>query len=235
VSEGTPDDPDEYVTLITSLPTPESLFRSRQTPLSRIRLEERLKMLRSEDAAELSAIEDVLAWNRLALTTTDADVAARAGRTLRDLRHEATRAIVAERLEIRTAMASLRRRAAGRPAPARDEAFGVGPLTDRIRAGWSEPAFGLERRMPWLPEAARLVADRDAAGLERLLLDVAWRRLKRREGEHVFDFVAVVVYVLKWHIVDRWTRQDETDARHRFEALADAALAAHGPVAFAEP
>ena len=225
------DDPDRYVMLITSLPTPESLFRSRQTPLSRIRLENRLAVLRPEDAADLERVVDTLNWDRLALDMAEADILARAERTLRDLGDETLKTIVRERLAIRTAVAALRRRHAGEGPPAAGEPFGVGSIGDRIRARWSDPAFGLERPMPWLLEADRLLSEGDAIGLERLLLDVAWRRLKRREGEHLFDFVAVVVYVLKWHIVDRWTRYEEGAARRRFDEMVAAALAAHGPVA----
>ncbi len=221
---------DRYVTLITSLPTPESLFRNRQTPLSRIRLDARLGMLRPEDAAELAQVEDIVSWDRLSLTMSDADVIARAERAMAGLGHGTLRTIVRERLEIRTAVAALRRRAHGDGPPPEDAPWGFGHVARRIRAAWTEPAFGLDRTMPWLPEADRLVRARDATALERLLLEVAWRGLKRREGEHLFDLPAVVIYVLKWHIVDRWTKADAALARRRLEGLVADALAAHGPV-----
>ncbi len=48
---------DLYITLLTSLPYHGELFGEQQTPISRIQLESRLRLLEPEDAVTLDAIE----------------------------------------------------------------------------------------------------------------------------------------------------------------------------------
>ena len=44
-------DPNAYVMLISSLPNPEPIFLAKQTPLSRLKLDQRLRVLTPDDAA----------------------------------------------------------------------------------------------------------------------------------------------------------------------------------------
>jgi hypothetical protein len=64
----------------------------------------------------------------------------------------------------------------------------------------------------------------DAPGLERILLEAAWRHADRLVGAHDFDFEAVALYVLRWDLLDRWTRYDAEAAAARFGALIADAL-----------
>lgn len=85
----------------------------------------------------------------------------------------------------------------------------------------------MERRFPWLPEAARLVERGDALSLERLILSESRRSMRAHVGFGRFDLLAVVVYVLDWNIADRISRANAEAASRRFRALADAALGPH--------
>ena len=60
--------------------------------------------------------------------------------------------------------------------------------------------------------------------LFRSLEEQAWKNVSRQAGEHEFDFEAVVIYVLKWDIVDRWVRYNGEEAAKRFEELTRAGL-----------
>ena len=84
---------------------------------------------------------------------------------------------------------------------------------------------------PWLPQAAGLLASGQALALERLLLERAWRHHSRLQVGHYFDFVAVVIYVLKWNMVARWSRISQQGARDRFLQLVDAGLGHHSAFA----
>lgn len=225
-------DPDAYVMLLSGLPRPGPLFVAKRPPLSRLRLDRRLKVLTPEHTAMLAMIEDALSWSRLPIAATDGDVIARGEEALARLDSATLRSIIRSRLDMRTCVAALRRRARGEEAPRKGTVWGFGTLLTRIRRAWTRPAFGLETVYPWLPQAAKLIGRDNALPLERLLLEQAYRDLDRHGGFHIFDFEAVVIYVLKWDILDRWARYDGALATERFEGLVHAGLDAYTHIAF---
>lgn len=220
-------DPNAYVMLLSSLPSPEALFLAKQPPLSRLKLDQRLRVLTEEDAAALKLVEDALDWRQLPITTSEQDVIDRARAALTGIQNETLLQIVRDRLEIRTCVAALRRRYRGEGPPPRETVWGFGRWIGHITRNWTEPGFRLDGVFPWLRQADRLMQQDDATALERLLLEVSYKRLQRLAGEHIFDFEAVVIYVLKWNIVDRWGRYNAEAAARRFEDLTQAGLGDH--------
>ena len=225
-------DRDRYVALISSLPSSEKLFLAKQPPLSRLRLNRRLRVLTPEDAEALRLVEHALDWRELPMSASDADVIARGRDALSRLKSPTLGSIVRERLEIRTAMSALRRRSRGEGAPQGDTRWGFGRWVDHIRRNWTEPTFRLDGVFPWLQEANRLLAGDDPVALERLLLQHSHRLLSRHAADHLFDLEAVVIYVLKWDIFDRWARANAVAATRRFEDLAAAGLGAYADLSF---
>lgn len=211
-----------YVMLMSSLPRPPSLFGATQTPISRLRLERRLRVLTPEDAADLALIENALQWGHLPIELSTDAVLRRARLAMIRTGNPTVRRIIRDRLEMRTIVAALRLRHRGEPAPA--GAWGTGRWTRHIARNWTEPTFRLDGVVPWIAEARRLLTDDDPVGLERLLMDRTWSSLGRLAGDHEFDFEAVVIYVLRWNLVDRWVRYDGAAAAKRFDRLVDAAL-----------
>ena len=53
-------DPNAYVMLMSSLPSPEALFLAKRPPLSRLKLDARLRVLTPEDAHVLRLVEGLL-------------------------------------------------------------------------------------------------------------------------------------------------------------------------------
>jgi hypothetical protein len=216
---------DEYLTLMASLPALGPLLAARRPPINRVRLEARMKMLKPEHRAELLRLESLLAWRALPLETTDAEQVARARALIPALSRPALRGAAQDRMELRTVLAALRRRAAGEDAP-READWGYGRHARAIAANWREPDFGLARAYPWLREAQEMLAKGESASLERLILGVVWEGLSRRALGHFFDYEAVALYALRWRLVERWTAYDAQHAAARFRALTAAALAA---------
>ena len=70
--------------------------------------------------------------------------------------------------------------------------------------------------------AHRLLSANDSVALERLQFAVNWKMLQRVETGHYFDFEAVVIYVMRWSMVDRWIRYNGEAAVERFRKLVDA-------------
>lgn len=210
-----------YVLLIASLPYLTSLFAPKQPPLSRRQLDRRLRLLSDEDAETLRRIEALIAWDQLPLGRTDEDLVAEVDSCLASLTEPTLRSIVLHRFELRTVLAALRRRHRGAGAPSAGSVWGVGRWTEMIRRNWSDGDFGLGRVYPWLPEARHLLEQDETVALERLLMTQVWADLDRQGLTHAFDLPAVVLYVLRWHLVVRWSRTDAAPAMERFDALLD--------------
>ena len=215
----------EYVQLMASLPALGPILAAKAAPINRVRLRKRLQqMLRPEHFAEIEVAASILAWPRQAMLTTDADYVSKARKVIPTLKSEIVRQLIHNQLEQRTVLAALRRRHAGQEAPAAAEIWGYGRYVDRIRANWREPGFGLGQSLKWVLPAKDKLDKADAAGLERILLEAAWRQADGLVGAHDFDFEAVALYVLRWDLLERWTRYDAEAAAARFDALVTDAL-----------
>jgi len=223
-------DPDAYIMLISGLPSPEKLFFAKRPPLSRLKLDQRLRVLTAADAETLKLVEDALNWGQLSIALSEQDVINRGREALTRIEHETLRRIVRERLELRTCIAALRRRARGEGPPG--EPWGFGRWIAHITRNWTDPGFRLENAFPWLREADDMIKQGNAPGLERLVLEQSYKRLQRAAGEHTFDFEAVVIYVLKWNIFDRATRYNAEAALRRFEDMTQAALGHYAKLSF---
>ena len=218
---------DDYIMLMTSLPHHGSILRCRQTPLSRIRLDQRLRVLDDRDAEQLRLVAGTVHWLWIQSLDSDASVVRLAHRNLEQIQHPLLRRLVTERLELRTVVAALRRRHRGDEAPRPGETWGFGRWLPHITTYWAEPAFRLERAFPWLPQARQLLEAGAALELEKLLLTTLWDHLGRAAESHYFDFVAVVIYVLRWDLIARWTSYNASDATERFSGLIEEGLGEH--------
>lgn len=215
---------DQYLTLMASLPAIGPLFGSTQTPLSRIKLDQRLTLLDEPDRQVLSRVEQSVFWSYQPLGRSDAHIIQSTRQWLEELHNPLLHELVCFRLEMRTAIAALRRRHRGEEAPPVDQRWGFGRWLNTIRQHWHEPAFRLEGVFPWLAHAEQLLHEGDALALERLLLSSVWQHLDRASHGHYFDFEAVVIYVLRWSIIQRWIHYDSQIAARRFQSLVEAGL-----------
>ena len=216
---------DQYVMLICSLPVhPANLFKAQQTTISRLRLDKRLKLLEPRHMEELALIEKVVQWKRLPMELTDEDFLRQAGELFAKVESAFVKDIVNFRLELRSLIAALRRRHLGQDAPSDKEVWGCERWLPTIRRHWQQPDFGLSGAVPWIAEANKLLESGDSAGLQRLQMEVNWNHYRRVAGGHLFDFEAVVIYVLRWDMIDRWVRYDGQAAQARFQRLVEEGL-----------
>ncbi len=203
-----------YYTLIASLPGLPPTFETDRSPISRPRLVERLEMLEEEHAKLIRKVRDFLAWDRETLDRTDDEFIARYEEVVPPLTNSAVRTVVNDRMNMRTIASAIRRRRAGK-GPGR----GVGEFADHVNRHFQDVDFNLGGRFAWIAEfdaafrAGRLV---DA---ERVLFTEHWSHWSRAAERHHFSFEAVVFYLARWTLVDRWTSHDADRGRERFEAL----------------
>jgi hypothetical protein len=199
-----------YYTLIASLPALPSRFDVDRCPITWPRLEQRLRLLEPDDAETLRRLIDFLAWDRQPLDRTDADVIVRHKSLLETIRHPLVRQIVDDRMDMRTIISGLRRRRLNQGPPP-----GVGRWTETIRRRWNEPQFGLQTRYPWIVKLEQLLNDDELDEADRLILSVNWERWKRAAANYHFTFDAVLLYVARWAIVNRWTSRNAQLGRDR--------------------
>lgn len=203
-----------YYTLVASLPALPPHFEIDRLPISGAQLEHRLRLLHPDDLADIERMRDLLFWDRLKLEVGDATVAARyvefRGRAV----HPIVRAIAEYRMDSRTIIAALRRRRRGMDPP-----NAVGPWVRSIRRNWNKPDFGLGHRFSWIFPLDQALATGDIREANRIILDNAWDRWTRMAEEFFFSFEAVVLYVARWDVLDRWTSQNADLGKERLEHL----------------
>ena len=213
----------KYVTLMASLPPLGQLFEAKQTPISLLKLESRLKLLSEKDAILLNQIASLIAWSQQPMERSDPQFIAEAKRFFEEVRNPTLREVVEYRLNLRTIIAALRRRYRGESNPPLGQPWGIGRWVNYIEHHWTEPGFHLEVIFPWVLEANSLLNAKNSVALERLQFEVNWKMLERVGAGHYFDFEAVVLYQMRWSMVDRWTRYNGHGevAVERFRKLVD--------------
>jgi len=211
--------PDKYITLMASMPALQNPLQARELPLSRLRLDNRLRLLDDADGELLRRIERVMEWERVRMADSDADVIAELNALMRSLPSPRLRTVVRDRFERRTLLAAMRRRRRGEAAPPDREPWGYGRYVHQIRRNWSRPHFGLRRTMPWLAELREMHDAGDTLELDRSMLRLDWSNLVDARASHEFDFEAVVLYVLRFNRIARWLGHSVPGARARFDEL----------------
>jgi hypothetical protein len=217
----------KYIVLMASLPPLGKLFEAATPPISRIKLESRLRLLDATDSQTLEQISNLIAWPAQPPERTDPEFVADAHRFLESARSPTLRNLVTQRLELRTIVAALRRRHRGEDQPPTGEIWGFGNWVGLIERKWSSPTFGLEVIFPWVSQAHDLLQEDDLIGLEKLQFSVVWSMLDRLGAAHHFDFEALIIYLARWSLVSRWSCYKGEAAVARFRGLVDSGLGNH--------
>jgi len=211
---------------MASLPALGPMLAARQVPINPARLERRLGLLEPHDRATVEEVANLLSWSRFPLISDDAVFVRKAIQVVPTLSGPTLAELVRDRLELRTVVAALRRRSAREEPPSSDLVWGFGRFTSRIRDNWREPALGVQSAFPWVTAARDALEKQDAVALERIVLEAAWNKASRLAVRHDFDVEAVALYLVRWHLLERWTRYDAEAAAARFTVLVESALAA---------
>ena len=202
-----------YYTLVASLPALPPRFDVDRCPITWPRLEMRLRMLHAADQLTLKRLVDFLAWDRQPFQRTDQEVISHYHALMATDGHRLVRSIIDQRVDMRLIISAIRRRRLDLPPPP-----DLGQWSSLIRRRWNMPQFGLQARFPWIAEMDRLLALGAAGQIEKLVLSVQWAEYTRAAHDTYFSFEAVLLYVARWAVIHRWTSQNETLGRERFES-----------------
>jgi hypothetical protein len=214
---------------MASLPPLPSFERAERLPINQVRLLERLNMLEPDDWVIVERTVLFLAWQRQPVERTDSEVVV-FFRQIMELTasHPVLRQMIEFRMNVRTILAALRRRHRGLPAPAVDEPWGVGPWVQHVTRHWDDADFKLRMVFQWIPQARQyLEAGEETLALERLLMRLIWEQVDFLTQNNLFGFDALLAYLFKWDIVQRWLSYNRETAQARFDALVTEVIGEH--------
>ncbi len=211
-----------YYDLIASLPALPAHFDVERPPISELRLTERLRMLDLDDAAVVQQWLQFVHWDRQVLDRTDDDVARTYQRLVSEISNPTLLEMIQRRMDTRTVIAALRRRRAGLSPPT-----GVGQWVEKIRNHYQHPEFQLQSRYPWIGRFDQLLTTGQALEAQRLIFEFNNRELDELPPHDMFSFEAVLVYLARWEIIDRWTSLDAEAGQVRFETMIEETLGEH--------
>ena len=210
---------DGYYTVVASLPHLPYFANAERSPLSRLRLEQRLRMLDADESRQIYQAEFLAGWRLPAGKLGGGNIAKHYKTALQSISQPVLREFVEYRLDIQTIVAALRLRQAGRDPGQYPGTWGIGRLVKHIEAHWDAADFRLGTVYPWVYEAASYLAAADAMALDRLLMDTVWRKLSRLGDMRPFGFEAITAFVFKWDILQAWLQRDAFAAKQRFQTL----------------
>lgn len=217
----------QYYTLHASLPALPPFHKAKVLPISRERLEMRLGMLAAEDAEVVEQTWSYFEYERQPMDRTDVEMVAFYKQFMREVTQPTLRAIMDFGMSQRTIVAALRRRQRGLPAPHPGLLWGGGAYVGHIERHWSHADFHLTPVFPWVPEARRFLESNEILALERKLKDLNWNFLDRLVDGQYFTFDAVLIYLVKWGLLNQWLLHDEETATERFKTLAAEMILGH--------
>lgn len=214
----------KYAMLMSSLPPHKrDLFATGQTPISRIQLNKRLQWLEPDDAADLAKIQSLLYWSE-ATHDTDREFIAHANALLATVNNDFFCRVITWRLELRTLIAALRHRHKGMKTPPPKQELGFGRWTLFINKNWEQDDFGIGNQLSWIGKANSLIKADNPLALEKLLLNLVWQHYEQEGNGHYFDFEAVIIYALRWDVINRWSSRNSDKALQRFSGIVEKCL-----------
>lgn len=212
-----------YYTLITSLPRHSKHYKIKQTPISRIQLEKRLKILPEQKRLLLTNLTYCI-WDswfnpKLPLAKTKLN-----SKNLLALNIPFINELIQWFFDVRSVFVALRLRKVQQTPPINPQDFWSTRWNIRLISNWNVHDFGLKYVYPWLPEVSSKMSANETDDVEDIILNVLWKHLDNIESRHFYDFEAIVIYILRWHIVNYWSQFNEKTAYDRIRKLSNKIL-----------
>ena len=153
-----------YYDLVASLPHLPHFEHAERLPITRLRLDQRLRLLKPAHADQLARAQSLVCWrlDRVALEDRMRRRSREYAALMASPLEQPLREYVAFRMDQQTLVAALRRKREGLESLDGAGPWGVGPWVRHVQMHWDEPDFGLAHLYPWLPQARDLLAAGDA-------------------------------------------------------------------------
>jgi hypothetical protein len=205
-----------YFTLIASLPRLASFRSAEHLPINKVRLDQRLRILDPDHAAQLFRAEFFVVWLPTQSGSDFLDIVRTYRTFMQQPLHSALREYVEFVVDQRTILSALRIKESGLPLPEEDASWAAGRWSGWIKSHWDDQYLGLKQMYPWIEEAHELLRSKDVWGLENLRLQQCWNKLTRIGSDNLFGFEAVVSFYFRWHILNDWLAHDAEKSKNAF-------------------
>jgi len=209
----------QYYMLMASLPALPRFDQSERLPINRERLVSRQSLLTPEDHLLVMCAGKFMGWFPELGEGSNAEVIACYERLMRIVSRRKLWFLFELPVNLMTIMVALRRRHRGNGVPSEGEAWGMGPLVGHIRRHWDDYDFKLGSVYPWILQIRTYLKKEMPLELERFVLDLVWDRFSLPLPGGPFGIEALIAYLFKWSILQRWLSQDKEGARQRFGEL----------------
>lgn len=211
--------------LVSSLPQLPVRFDTGRLPISWPTLRDRLRMLDPEDSFVTRQVGLYFLWDRQPLDRTDDEVIARYHELMQESANPLVRHLIQSRTEMRLLLSAIRRQRAGLGPPNwAGNVRGAEALTSHVRKHWNQPHFNLGARYRWVEAFTRFYDSGDVVEAQRVVFAERWNDWTRIAEKHTFSFEAIIAYLVRWEIIDRWASQNPEAGIARFANLIEETL-----------
>lgn len=210
----------QFYMVASSLPRMDASFKISEPPISRLQLEKRLKLLPEETASLLFAIE-LLAWTSWFMPKQSVIETRKLYISTLETKSDFISNITNWYLDLRSVLAAIRMRNEKKDPPHDPQNYWITRWEHQLIQKWNEPDFGLKSVYPWVPKITACIEKNDSASVEEFLLAHIWNYLSKMEAGHYFDFEAITVYLLRWNIVNYWSKFNKTKVLECIDVLCD--------------
>tara|TARA_R110001592_G_scaffold52649_9_gene161381 strand:- start:104186 stop:104893 length:708 start_codon:yes stop_codon:yes gene_type:complete len=214
---------EDYTALLCSLPHLVNPFKYQSQSISLVQLQKRMNMLSYDDYVWLNKLRQLFYWGGISLDQDEAVLVKQAQRFMDELNNDNIKSWLLWRMDIRSIISAMRRRKQGQSAP-KGTLWAYGNYINHIENNWSSPCFKLENRYPFLPEIEKHLKAGESFELECCLLKAVWHFYSTRQPENEYSFAAVILYLMKWDLIDRWRQYDTELGAQRFSQLVQECL-----------
>ncbi len=214
-----------YYMLVASLPQLPLRFDAGRLPISWATLRERLRMLHPDDSAVTRQIGQYFLWDRQPLDRTDDEVISSYHELERKSANDLVRHLVRSRTEMRLLISAIRRRrSGGGPPDWVGKIRGSETLVSSLKRHWMDPDFQLGMKYRWVEAFTKCYDAGEMLEAQRVVFAERWDDWTRIAEKYTFSFEAIIVYLVRWEIVDRWTSQNAAAGQARFAKLIEETL-----------
>jgi len=214
-----------YYMLVSSLPQLPARFDVGRLPISWPTLRNRLRMLEQGDGRITRQVGLYFLWDRQPLDRTDEEVIERYHELMRNMTNHLVRHLVRSRTEMRLIISCIRRRATGLGPPDWiDRVASPDSSLGHVRKHWLDPNFNLGVRYRWVEAFRNALEAGDMREAQRAVFNERWDDWTRIAEKQTFAFEAIIAYLVRWEIIDRWTSQNVDAGKARFNQLIEETL-----------
>ena len=231
--------PSLYYTLLASLPPlPRSIVIERM-PISRVRLDERLKMLEEHDAellrelrlllslpgidqnmiAEHEEIEHEIRPVRKRTIDTETEFVAHFESKIALMKNRAAIKVVGEYFDTLLILNAMIRRMHDMPPLENDR-----PIAVHIKRYWRRNYFALDDQYRWIAEVEHRLRDGDMLAVYRILLEDLHRQWGLASCLTQFSPDALVLYIARWELLNHWASLDADQGKKTIDTIVKEAI-----------